>query len=144
MLQKTHRNVGFILTEISNTVIIYYQVRRSMYKFFQETTKWSDSTPNHTYVMTPDKSKAIGYIKAGTKSVFKFSQPMRIDTRHRTFKVLPDDAFAMTAEIDPAVKTREVIGSKGDVYYITDDGNQITCSCSGFKFRGKCKHIVGA
>lgn len=35
-----------------------------------------------------------------------------------------------------------VKGSKGDVYTVTRSNNQLSCSCVGFQFRRKCKHIT--
>ena len=54
-------------------------------KYFQEVTVWADSANavNHTYYMKDDKSFMVGYIKAGTKSLFKFKKPIQIDTRGR-------------------------------------------------------------
>lgn len=52
----------------------------------QETTKdWKVPTPNHIYIFGPSSSKAIGYIKEGTKVAIKFSTPMQFDKRNRTF-----------------------------------------------------------
>lgn len=55
--------------------------------YLQETTKWTDSTPNHTYIFESKKSmKVSGYIKNGEKEIFMFSKPMTFDKRKRTFK----------------------------------------------------------
>ncbi len=35
-----------------------------------------------------------------------------------------------------------VTGSKGDVYTVTRSNNKLSCSCVGFQFRSKCKHIT--
>ena len=37
----------------------------------------------------------------------------------------------------------EVKGSKGDVYVVSVRENQYSCTCVGFKFNNKCKHIEG-
>lgn len=63
------------------------------YNIQQETTQWaSPSTPNHVYIFEGTVSgrgaKAIGYVKAGTNKVQRFSQPMLLDTRGRTFVAL--------------------------------------------------------
>ena len=36
----------------------------------------------------------------------------------------------------------EVLGSKGEVYFVTRSGKGLTCSCKGFQFRNACKHVV--
>lgn len=53
----------------------------------QETTKWSDDTPNHTYLFKDKKSmKCLGYIKHGTSKMIMFDKPMTFDKKKRTFK----------------------------------------------------------
>ena len=57
----------------------------------RETTKWtgsSSNTPNHIYVLSDDKSKMYGYVRAGTLEHKTFSKAMGFDPRGRTFKVL--------------------------------------------------------
>ena len=57
----------------------------------RETTVWKEVTkqPNHTYLMSDNKSKIYGYFKFNKPSDFMmFKKPIRIDTRYRTFKVI--------------------------------------------------------
>ena len=109
-------------------------------KFFQETTDYKDSIPNGTYLLDDSKTKMYAYIKAGGKSVFKFKNPIRIDTRGRKFQPVPN-TFNFKIEEEDADKKWEIKGSKGDTYIVRLSENQYNCTCSGFKFRGKCKHI---
>jgi hypothetical protein len=107
---------------------------------FLETTKWEGNTPNHTYLLEGDR--AIAYIKAGSNEQFYFSKPLTIDKRGRTFKKVDNpftrvNPLGLTAN-EPALI--EVKGSKGEMYYI--DPIAKSCTCSGFKFRGKCKHTA--
>ena len=44
---------------------------------------------------------------------------------------------------EPEGRVWEVIGSKGDVYKVTEVRGEYSCTCSGFRFRGDCKHIKG-
>ena len=37
----------------------------------------------------------------------------------------------------------EVQGSKGNVYVVKIRGNQWSCTCPGFGWRQKCRHIAG-
>jgi hypothetical protein len=55
--------------------------------YLQETTNWTDATPNHTYIFENKKSmKALGYIKAGDNKVIMFNKPLSFDKKKRTFK----------------------------------------------------------
>ena len=40
------------------------------------------------------------------------------------------------------VLTYDVVGSKGDTYTVTNDRGNWTCTCAGFGFRRKCRHIT--
>ena len=110
-------------------------------KFYEETTKWETRTPNHTYLLSDDKSKAFAYVRAGTESVFKFKRPIKLDLRGRTFKAVPNTfGYKIEAEkVEGRVWT--VKGSKGDEYKITERSGNLSCTCSGFRFRGDCRHI---
>jgi hypothetical protein len=105
----------------------------------EETTKWAGGGANHTYMLSNDRSKMFAYVKAGDRAVFKFKKPIRIDTRGRTFKVVPN-IWDYQEETVASTDRWQVTGSKGDVYIIERTENGLTCSCSGFKFRGACKH----
>ncbi len=43
---------------------------------------------------------------------------------------------------DEPEKVMEVKGSKCNTYKVTKQGDKWKCECSGFQFRGKCKHIT--
>ena len=62
------------------------------YWIYQETTQWDEPTPNHVYVFTEQPksrtARCMGYVKQGTKTLFKFKKPYDIDLRGRTFKEL--------------------------------------------------------
>ena len=115
-------------------------------KYFQEVTKWDNSdTPNHIYYLRDDKSYMVGYIKAGTKALFKFKKPIAIDTRGRKFvelkdkKVEPDTKYFAKPE-EPKGEVIKVQGSNGKVYTVEKIAGKYVCSCPGFMFRHKCKH----
>ena len=40
------------------------------------------------------------------------------------------------------VRTYEVQGSKGNTYTVVDNKGTWTCTCPGFGFRRKCRHIT--
>ena len=92
-----------------------------------EVTDWE--FPNHTYLLNDALDKCFGYIKASNGEKTMFEKPLKFDVRNRKFNKI---------RIEEEVKyDKKVIGSKGDVYYIIDG----KCSCTGFKYRGSCKHV---
>ena len=116
-------------------------------KYIQEITEWNASwMPNHTYYVRDDRRKMVGYIKAGTKTLIKFAQPLPFDSRGRKFVVLKtraeQDSVYFAAE--PAQKAPEntvaVLGSNGQQYMLSKVHGKWTCSCPGYSFRRKCKH----
>lgn len=111
-------------------------------KFFQETTVWADGCPNHIYLLNDSKSKMVAYVRAGTTEVFKFKKPIQIDIRGRSFKEVPNTfGYKTESEEDASVPKWTITGSKGDLYVVQKIDNQYNCSCSGFRFRGHCKHV---
>lgn len=100
----------------------------------QEVTVWETAKQiNHIYLLDGDKLHA--YIKMGTTEPVYFNKPMRFDKRGRKFVRLKQNPFKVTVKSTLV----EVKGSKGDVYYV--DPDQRKCTCTGFTFRGKCKHL---
>jgi hypothetical protein len=98
----------------------------------REVTDWA--TPNHTYLL--DGTTLVAYIKQGETVPFYFSKPIKqFDKRGRKFEKVSTTLFE--SHMESAVI--EVIGSKGAVYYV--DPELHSCTCPGFTFRGKCKHI---
>ena len=65
---------------------------KKKFYIYQETTDWGDATPNHVYVFTEvpknRTAKAIGYVRAGSKTVERWKNPYTLDLRGRTFKEL--------------------------------------------------------
>jgi uncharacterized Zn finger protein len=51
------------------------------------------------------------------------------------------NSWGFAVEDQPQDRTWEVRGSRGDVYTVSELNGNLTCSCSGFKFRGQCKHL---
>lgn len=110
-------------------------------KVLQETTVWTDTNqPNHVYFMNDSKSKAYAYLQHGTKEVFRFKKPIAIDTRGRKFVEVPNQ-WKFTVDDQPLGRTWKITGSKGDVYTVSEENGFLSCTCSGFKFRGKCRHV---
>jgi hypothetical protein len=114
----------------------------------KEITIWKDgTTSNHTYLL--DGDKMVAYIKKDTSDPFYFKRPIKGFSRSgRKFEVLKTNPFKdwaklLKAHIDVEETPsyiKKVAGSKpGVTYEVNTDEN--TCTCPGFSFRGKCKHV---
>jgi len=110
----------------------------------KEITEWNSETkvPNHIYFVSDNKEKLFAYVKESGGEVFQFRAPYKFNTRYRKFKEIPNTFNYSVEESTPefAGKIIKVAGSKGNEYTITVNGKDVQCNCSGFKFRGKCKH----
>lgn len=104
--------------------------------YLQETTKWSDNTPNHIYITTEDRCSLIGFIPLGKTKEVRFDAPMRFSTKGREFKMIK-----RVPDIGAKSKSWTVRGSKGDSYIVTESDGKLICTCPGFQFRGRCRHI---
>lgn len=111
-------------------------------KALKEITDWT--VPNHTYIV--DGNNLVAYIKQGTSKVHEFARPIKgFDQRGRKFEQVPlvDWAQSLKAHVEaaePLPFIRKVQGSKPNTWYeVNTDEN--TCTCPGFTFRGKCKHV---
>lgn len=111
-----------------------------MAKFLQETTVWKDTVPNHLYVMNDSKDSMLAYRPADKSEFFKFKKPIKINLSKRKFTEVKNTfGFKLEEEV-PEGKLHKVIGSKGEVYTVTELHGNFRCSCTGFRFKGKCKH----
>lgn len=100
----------------------------------KEVTEWGKGAKNNTYLL--DGSDLVAYIPFTTNKPFYFKNPIKhFDKRGRKF------VKADIKQFDKAPKSNliEVVGSKGDKYFVDPEAK--TCTCSGFTFRGTCKHL---
>lgn len=113
-------------------------------KWYAETTEWAGATgPNHQYLLDDSKSRMYAYKPFGSQPAQKFKNPISISSRGRKFVLLPalqellDQADLIEKATD---RVWIVAGSKGNEYRVTEQAGTYYCTCSGFKFRGQCKH----
>lgn len=101
----------------------------------RETTKWDwEFQPNHTYLL--DGDKIVAYIPKGSTTPHYFQKMMRLDKRGRKFVELSVNPFVTPVADKKIIK---ITGSKGNVYEVDPEAE--TCTCPGFMYRGKCKHL---
>ncbi len=110
-------------------------------KWFAEITNWRDDTPNGVYLLNDSKSKMYAFQPFGTGEIKVFRNPIRIDTRGRKFQLNPTQYRVNVEEEQPEGRVWTVKGSRGDEYQVSESNNAYSCTCSGFKFRSKCRHV---
>ena len=109
-------------------------------KWFAETTDYKDSVPNGIYLLDDGKTKMYAFRPKGTGEIKVFRNAIKIETRGRKFVVNPVQFETALKEPEPLGRFWIVKGSKGDEYKVTELNGNLSCTCSGFKFRGKCRH----
>jgi hypothetical protein len=75
--------------------------------------------------------------KSPDSGIRVLTTPLRIDRRGRKFVELKNVEMP---DLNSQVEVIEVEGSTGKTYYITMTETP-SCSCPGYQFRGKCKHV---
>jgi hypothetical protein len=110
-------------------------------KWYAETTQWRDGTRNGIYLMNDSRSKVYAFRSPVTKDIKVFANPLRIDIRGRKFQINPVQ-YKHSLTTEPVEgRSWSVSGSKGNVYTVTENAGQWSCTCQGFVFRNRCKHI---
>jgi SPX domain protein involved in polyphosphate accumulation len=121
----------------------------AMSEILQEITVWKSESPvpNHIYLLD-NNSNIIAYIKQGDTAINQLKSKIKLDKRYRKFikvnhtglsKLMPKDN-GHDYSIKPNVRIFKVISGNHD-YKIEVNGDSLSCTCIGYGYRGKCKHI---
>jgi len=100
-----------------------------------EITEWDNGNFNHTYLLNNAMDRVIGYYKRNEKDFTKFNKPLRFSTSRRKFNII------QRFEEETNNKQWKIKGSKDHVYYVEETNKGMICTCIGFKYHQKCKHI---
>jgi len=92
--------------------------------------------PAHTYLL--DGTNLVAYIRTGGYAPFYFKQPIKGFSKSGR-KFVRADTKLFKIKVDTPSNLRTIAGSKGATY--TLDLDLGTCTCSGYTFRGTCKHV---
>ena len=116
-------------------------------KAYLEITTWDSdfAVPNHIYFLNESKDKMYGYVQAGTGLVQTMRTPYRFHTRGRKFREVANTwNFGVEEEVsETRGKEHKILGSRGNVYTVTDDAGSWSCTCPASKWqKGDCKHII--
>jgi len=117
-----------------------------MYQILKEITVWNTdySVCNHTYLL--DGDRIIAYIKDGddSETVNLIPSRMRIDKRYRKFVPVKNAALQklIPKQVNTNVRIFKVKSNTKEYIVELKDNTKYSCTCTGFTFRGKCKHIT--
>lgn len=106
----------------------------------RETTVWTGvdyKAPNHDYLL--DGDRVVAYRPWGTGEIRVLSGKIKIDRRGRKFEKLVPNPFGDIGTAKKESVVLEVQGSNGKTYYVNPE--EKSCTCPGFTFRGRCKHV---
>jgi len=114
---------------------------------YKEVTEWDgefSKLPQNVYLFD-GKSNALAYAKDGDPEIFVFHTPLRIDTRRRKFVKVKHhqlDEFALTVKTKPKSDNPSwtVKSESGNTYTVELIDGKYQCNCTGFSYRGSCKH----
>jgi hypothetical protein len=109
-------------------------------KWFAETTDYRDAVPNGIYLLDDARTRMYAF-RPASGEIKTFKRFIRIDTRGRRFVINPVQFETRLQEEEPEGRFWVVKGSKGDEYKITELNGNLACTCSGFRFRGQCRHV---
>jgi hypothetical protein len=114
-----------------------------MLQILKEITQWDTEykTPNHTYLL--DGDKIIAYAVFGGDEIRTSPSRIKIDKRRRKFIFSDHPGLKkLIANEKPESGTRTFKITSGEkIYFVSIKKDNYSCTCTGFSFRGKCKHM---
>ena len=122
-----------------NLSYLHHTLVNTNMKFFQEITE-GNHYPNHVYLLSDNKEYMHGYVKAGSNALEMMKSKYRFGTTKRKFNEVPNTFGFVEPEVVVSKDSWIVKGSRGDTYIVERVDGKLTCTCSGFRFRSKCKH----
>lgn len=118
-----------------------------MAEIYREVTSWGADyhVPNHVYLFA-SADTIIAYINSVDNTIHRLNSPLRISRTGRKFVKESNRELAKIAkEFDtqfysPNTKKYKV-ASNDKEYIVEESSGKYSCTCVGYSFRGKCKHI---
>lgn len=114
-----------------------------MSEILKEITVWNSGyQPNHTYLLG-DSGRIIAYAPGHGDEIVVLKSGIKIDKRYRKFVKTNHPGLAKilsNQQPEPGVRKFKV-QSKEKEYIVSVSDRNFSCTCTGFAFRGKCKHI---
>lgn len=110
-------------------------------QILKEITEWDIDYPiiNKIYLLDL-KDNIIAYTNSDN-TIIQLQNPIKLDKRRRKFIKVNHTGLSKLIKKDNNNRIFKV--NSGDKEYIVslDNDNRLSCTCTGFTFRGNCKHI---
>lgn len=107
-----------------------------MIRILREVTGTVDgfNYPKHLYYVN-EKDKLVWFqVEDYSRGLDKYNKPKAFDTRRRKFELV-----GTVPELHDDNSIVEVKSESGYIHHVNKD--KMSCTCKGYKFRGKCKHL---
>jgi hypothetical protein len=112
-----------------------------MNEILKEISEWKCDyqVANNIYLL--QNNKLVAYIYEGTEDIIKLKKPIMFDKRYRKFIKIKNNELAklLTKPVNNARLFN--VKSKDKEYTVQVENDNFSCTCTGFTYRGKCKHI---
>lgn len=116
-----------------------------MTEIIRETTVWDTTfrVPNHTYLLD-SRGYILAYAKSDTGEITELKSRIRLDKRRRSFVRVSHSGLDSLVNRRTEKKSSRTfkVTSKDKEYIVEFDSKRYSCTCTGFTYRGKCKHIT--
>jgi len=110
-------------------------------QILKEITEWDIDYPiiNKIYLLDL-KDNIIAYTNSDN-TIIQLQNPIKLDKRRRKFIKVNHNGLSKLIKKDNNIRIFKV-NSKDKEYTVSlDNDNRLSCTCTGFTFRSKCKHI---
>jgi hypothetical protein len=107
-----------------------------------ETTVWNTDykVPNNTYLLN-SKGEILAFINELTGKLTVSKTPIKLDKRYRKFQKTSHPELEKISKLQKKEGRSFEVKSKDNVYIVNLSNKKYNCTCTGYNFRGHCKHI---
>jgi hypothetical protein len=121
-------------------------------EIIQEITVWDCDykVPNNIYLLNKT-GKLIAYIKEGGDIINQLKTPMAFDKARRKFIKIQHNGLSELIKDEKQDNTKRIIPKNVQLFNVNSndrdytvevtDNRYFSCTCIGFGYRGKCKHV---
>ena len=121
-------------------------------EIIKEITAWNCdyNVPNNIYLLN-GSGKLIAYIKEGEDIINQLKNPMYFDKARRKFIKIKHEGLSKLIKDEKKDNTKRIKSDNVRLFNVKSDNKNYTvevtdnryfsCTCVGFGYRGKCKHV---